>query len=658
MCGIAGLLDFMSLSSSSRELIQKMTGTLHHRGPDERGYYIDDCVALGHARLSIIDLSGGQQPIHNEDESLWIIYNGEVFNYPELRDELVGQGHTFYTTSDTEVILHLYEQHGASCVQKLNGQFAFAIWDANRKELFLARDRVGIRPLFYTEHKGRLSFASEIKALFADAEVPRELDPASLGQIFTFWTTLPGRTAFKGISELPPGHFLVASESGTRIEKYWSISFSPRGEQLDWDDERICDEVDRLLEDAIRIRLRADVPVGCYVSGGLDSSGIATKVARCFNNRVRTFGIRFEEAAFDEGEYQDVVVKLLGTEHGTLVAGNAGIGRFFEDMIWHAEIPLLRTGPVPLYMLSGLVNRSGFKVVLTGEGADEVFGGYNIFREAKVRRFWSRRPDSEFRKALAGRLYPYIFKDRRARIALRSFLATGLDRVDDPLFSHHVRWNNTGHIRSYFSDDLAAAVRGRDDFAELRETLPAEFMTWEPLARAQYLEMTIFLSNYLLSSQGDRAAMGHSLEIRLPFLDYRLIEFMGTVPAAHKLPGLDEKAILKKVLGKILPPSIVNRTKHPYRAPIAASFLGTNAPPYVDEALSETSLAEAGLFDVKRAQALVGKLRKTETPGERDSMALVGILSTQLLHRKFVADFDPRPVPAGPRNLVIDKRSP
>ena len=409
MCGIAGVLNLKEPGSISSDLIEKMISTLYHRGPDESGIYLDDWIGLGHTRLSIIDLSSGTQPIHNEDETLWIVYNGEVFNYPELKQDLLNKGHRFYTTTDTEVILHLYEEEGPTCLDLLNGQFAIAIWDLRKKELFLARDRVGIRPLYYTIQGDSVIFASEIKAIFMEEKIPREIDPIAIDQIFTFWSTLPNRTIFKGINELSPGHFLKASQDNVTIKKYWDIPFRPPEEQLNWTRDDVCQEIKELLKDAVRIRLRADVPVGCYLSGGLDSSGVTALVLRNFNSEVRTFGICFEEEIFDESDHQRLMVSFLNANHRALLATNEKIGASFPDVIWHCEKPMLRTAPVPLFLLSQLVNQNGIKVVITGEGADEVFGGYNIFREAKVRRFWSEQPESKIRASLIGRLYPYIF---------------------------------------------------------------------------------------------------------------------------------------------------------------------------------------------------------------------------------------------------------
>jgi len=611
-----------------------MAGALNHRGPDETGIFLDDSIGLGHTRLSIIDLSGGSQPIHNEDETLWIIFNGEIFNYLELKEGLIEREHRFYTSSDTEVILHLFEDNGSSCLSMLNGQFALAIWNSVSKELFLARDRMGIRPLHYVVHDHRLIFASEIKSIFMNEEVPRKIDPIAIDQIFTFWTTLPGRTVFQGIQELSPGHFLVARDGAITIRKYWDIPFSQPGEQLDWPVERICGEIQDLLDDAIRIRLRADVPVGCYLSGGLDSSGITSLVKNKFNNRLRTFGIRFEQGEFDESKYQDCIIDALKSEHTDLRATNDTIGATFPDVVWHCEKPLLRTAPVPLFMLSKAVRDNGFKVVLTGEGADEVFGGYNIFRETLVRKFWARQPSSRLRPLLIGKLYPYIFNDPRLKNTLQAFFAKGMEQTEDPVYSHLIRWENTSRAKVFFSDDLAAAIGAYSGYEEMKANLPESFDRWDSLSKAQFLEMQVFMSNYLLSSQGDRVAMAHSLEIRLPYLDYRIIEFMGRVPPVLKIRGLKEKDLLKKVFKGVLPEVILNRPKHPYRAPIQQSLLNPTTHGSADF-LSTESLGAAGLFDGKKVEKLLNKIRKTNHATEVEGMALAGVLSTQLVFRQF-----------------------
>jgi asparagine synthase (glutamine-hydrolysing) len=647
MCGIAGVFVKQENGRVSEEILIRMLSTLHHRGPDESGIFISPRLGMGNARLSIIGIDGGNQPIKNEDGRLWIVFNGEAFNYIELKEELVQKGHRFSTRTDTEVVLHLYEEYGADCLSKINGQFAFAVWDAARQKLFLARDRVGIRPLHYYSDAHMFVFASEIKAVFQHPMVPRELDLKSLNQIFTLWTTLGPATAFKGIRELPPGHFMRVSSAGETVSRFWSIPSGSADKQLTGTWDEACEELAALVEDAVRIRLRADVPVGAYLSGGLDSSIVTALTATRFNNRLRTFSIGFQEERFDESVYQSHARNFLGTEHTQILVANTDIRRNLPEVIWHCETPLLRTAPIPLFLLSRAVRDNRFKVVLTGEGADEIFGGYNIFKEDKIRRFMARQPSSRLRPLLLQRLYPYIFKTASpGRAYLEKFFAAAPQDLLDPVFSHRVRWQNTGRIRNFLSDEVGAALNGGDPIESVVSRLPDGFSARDSLAKAQFLEMEIFLSNYLLSSQGDRVAMAHSLETRMPFLDYRVVEFAFRLPPHWKLNGLTEKYILKKTFAGLLPDSVIQRPKQPYRAPIREAFAGGESRDYLDELLSESALKRAGYFNPIKTAGLAKKIRQagTASPNEVQDMAFLGILTTQLVHRQFIEDFRGRDV--------------
>lgn len=641
MCGIAGILKSGGVNPPG-QLILDMVTSLAHRGPDETGVYLDKYVCLGHSRLSIIGVDGGTQPLCNEDGSLWIVYNGEVFNYIELKEELVSRGHCFSTMTDTEVLLHLYEELGPGCLERINGQFALAIWDNVKKELFLARDRVGIRPLYYCSSPGRFLFASEIKALFLDLEVRREIDLESLGQAFTFWTTLTPGTIFKGVYELPPGYYMILKDGRMEQFCYWRIPHYGGSDQWTGTIEEAGEELALLLTDAVRVRLRADVPVGAYLSGGLDSSILTTIVAGNFDNRLRTFSMGFQEVPFDESRFQKEMVKTLGTYHSYLQVTNADIRANFPDVVRHAEIPLLRTAPVPLALLSGLVRSSGFKVVLTGEGADEIFGGYNIFKEAKIRRFWGKAPASESRPLLLERLYPYIFSDpARLRHFLRNFFVVRAEDLHDPFFSHRIRWENGRKNFSFLSDEARAHMVGYDPIAEMESHLPADFGDRDFLSKAQFLEMHLFLAGYLLSSQGDRVAMANSVELRHPYLDYRVVEFSFRLPPHWKIRGLTEKYILKRAFGRMIPETIRTRPKQPYRAPIREVFFSDGPDDYVGELLSEDYTRRAGYFNPTRVRFLAAKFRETvqTQANEWQNMALVGILSTHLLHEQFVNSY-------------------
>jgi asparagine synthase (glutamine-hydrolysing) len=642
MCGIAGIFNLQSKESVAETDLRQMLAMIRHRGPDEFGIYLDGPVGLGNARLSVIDLSGGQQPIPNEDGTLWIVFNGEIFNYVELRPELEDRGHRFTTTSDTEVLLHAYEEWGPQCLGRLNGQFAFAVWNAREQTLFLARDRLGVRPLFYTINDGDLIFGSEIKAILSDRRVRAEIDPTVLDQVFTFWGPLTPRTIFRDIFELPPGHYLEAGEGKTSIKSYWQINFASAAAALNRPQENVEDYIEdfsNLLVDAARIRLRADVPVGAYLSGGLDSSIIASIIRNFTSNRLDTFSIAFSDTDFDESTYQRQMAQFLGTEHQVVYATHADIGRVFPDVIWHTEVPLMRTAPAPMFLLSKLVRDSDFKVVLTGEGADEFLAGYDIFKEAKIRRFWARQPDSKFRSLLFKRLYPDISDLSRNNASfLAAFFRQDLMQVERADYSHAVRWRNNRRACRFFTEELRQTAAQPFDKV-LEEQLHPNFRKWNSLAQAQYLEIKIFLSQYLLSSQGDRMAMANAVEGRFPFLDYRLVEFCNRLPPNLKLRGLTEKYLLKMLGRKWLPREIWQRPKRPYRAPIHRSFFNEKAPEYVRELLSPEALKKTGLFNPAAVNQLAEKARQGNRLGETDDMALVGIISTQLVHHHFITHF-------------------
>ena len=641
MCGIAGLLSLSpGAPAPARGELEAMIARLGHRGPDGTGVRVDGPVGLAHSRLAIIDLAGGDQPIRNEDGTVWVVFNGEIFNYVELRQGLEARGHRFYTHSDTEVINHLYEEHGERFVEHLNGQFAIALWDNAAKRLVIARDRTGIRPVFYREQGGRLAFASEVKALFALPQVSARLDPRALAETCTYWSPLAPRTAFAGISSLPPGHVLVAEDGRLRVSRYWDWSFpdAEGGLEADRPEAEWAEELRALLVDATRLQLRADVPVGAYLSGGLDSSIITTLIRNFTDTPLRTFSLTFEDAEFDEGAWQRELVDYLRTEHTSIRCTRADIARAFPEAVFHAETPVVRTAPTPLMLLAGHVREAGYKVVLTGEGADEVFGGYDLFKEAKIRRFWARSPGSASRPRILERLYPYLrHSPGSGRAFTQAFFKEGREHVDAPFFAHIPRWTTTGRIAQFFSEDLKSQAGRWDPYEAIAGTLPPGIGRWPPLGRDQYVEAHTLLAGYLLSSQGDRMAMARSIEGRYPFLDHRVIEFASRLPPWLKIRGLTEKYLLKKSVAGLLPEGVRTRTKQPYRAPDSASFFTDGRPvDYVAELFSPGRIAEAGYFSVSATAKLYEKCRAGRAIGFADNMAFVAILSTMLLHEQYV----------------------
>lgn len=642
MCGIAGYFQLRSESPPDRELIGRMVNIIRHRGPDEFGAFLDNRCVMAMARLSIIDLATGSQPLSNEDGTIWITFNGEIFNYIELRSELEKSGHKFSTRSDTEVIIHSYEQWGKDCLNRFNGQFAFAIYDKNRATLFIARDRLGIRPVFYTTHNGRLYFASEIKSIFCDPSIPRRLDLQGLDEIFTWWTTSPPRTAFENIHELEAGSYIEIKDGELNIDRYWSMDFP-----TEFDSERNinswAEELHSLLVDAVRLRLRADVPVGAYLSGGLDSSATTALIRNFTDTRVETFSIAFHDKAYDESGYQKQMSDFLGTNHHQIKCSYNDIAENFPRVIWHTERPILRTAPTPLYMLSGLVRRNKFKVVLTGEGSDEILAGYDIFKETLIRKFWSKEPESGWRPSLLRRLYPTLpLSTARARIYLETFYKSGLAEIDKFHFSHIPRINTTTKIKDYFTNEIKSHLENYDSVGSFGERLPADLFKWRHVLRAQYLEARSLLSGYLLSSQGDRVTAANSVEGRYPFLDHRVVEFAAKIPPWYKIMGLKEKLVLKKAMIKELPPEITERVKQPYMAPDSNSFFQPDSPHYIEEMLSEQKLEKTGVFNpafVTKLKAKCARLYHAHL-SFKDNMSFIGILSTQLLIDQYIDKFE------------------
>ena len=644
MCGIAGSVALRDgLPPLELADIAAMVAALRHRGPDEFGLYRDRLAGLGHARLSIIDLATGQQPLSDERGSTWIVFNGEIYNYLELRAELAALGHTFRTRSDTEVIVHAHAEWGEEAFARFNGQFALAIWDAAAETLVLARDRFGVRPLYLCEHAGRLWFASEVKAIFAgDPSIPRTLDPLGLAETLTFWTTTAPQGVFEGVTELEPGHVRTVLRGRTVDRAFWEPQYPvDQGTTFSGTLDEAAERVRAALENSVRLRmLRSDVPVGSYLSGGLDSSLVAALGLRTKGEQFCTYSIRFDDAEYDETPFQRMMAAAIGSDHREITVRRADIAAAFPDVVRHAERPLLRTAPAPLFLLSRLVHDSGIKVVLTGEGADEMFAGYDLFREAKVRRFWGRQPESTMRPRLLDRLYPYLARSPVAQRAMAAeFFGRDRERWAQPGFGHQTRWQPAAALQRLFTPELRRSSGRLDVVERLLADLPADFRRWSFLAQDQYLEVRTLLSGYLLSSQGDRMLMAHSVEGRFPFLDPDLVELANALPAAYKLRGLDEKHVLKRAAAGLVSEEILRRPKQPYRAPDALSFVGDDAPDWVDEVVSRRTVTDAGVFDPEAVERLWRKCRASAGRGQfsnADNMALVGVLSTGLLFEQLV----------------------
>ena len=635
MCGIVGQVG---PARGDREQLLGMMGMITHRGPDEAGLLMADELAFGHLRLSIVDLEHGQQPMATADGRYWVVFNGEIFNHLELRAELKQAGHVFRTRCDTEVLLNAYRQWGIGCLERFNGQWAFALWDRLEGRVILARDRFGVRPLFYSvlPEGGTLLFASEMKAILADPRVSRSLDEQGVRDIFVSWVTQSDRTPLASIRTLPAGHWMEVQDGRVDVHRWWEPDLSP--DVIDWSrsDESWEEEVRAALDDACRLRLRADVPVGSYLSGGLDSSIISWLAKTNHQPDLQTFSLAFSDAAYDESGFQDLLAKDIGTEHHTLSVRRETIAEHFQQAIWHTETPIYRTAPVPLLHLSSLVRRTGLKVVLTGEGADEVFAGYDQFKENRIRRFWARVPGSDWRSRLLDRLEGNTLRaGPRTRAFRQAFYRQGLTDTERPAYSHYLRWRNGLSLWPLLQrhDD---ASPNADWIGEVEQTAPDGFERWDPLSQAQYWEIRQFLAGYLLSSQGDRVSMANSVEGRYPFLDANVFELSRRMPPDQKMRVLREKSVLKRTFQDDLPAAIVARTKYPYRAPDAlALYRGPRQQPLLDS-LEEAAVRRRGVFRAEPIRKLLDRVALSDEPSARDNMALVLAYSTHVFYDLFV----------------------
>ncbi len=652
MCGICGVYSTGGSGPLDEARVHSMLGMIQHRGPDANGLYLEDTIILGHTRLAIIDLDGGGQPMVSADGRYWIVFNGEVFNYLELKEQLKTRGYQFKNHSDTEVVVNAYAEWGDACFEKFNGQWALAIWDSVEKNLTLSRDPVGICPLYYHQSGERFYFASEIKSLFAVEEIPRQFSNTGLSQLFTLWGPMAPQTAFKDIFEVPPGHICKLSEGRGETRPYWQLGFDGAWNCQPKSFQQATEELKEKLETATRLRFtRSDVPVGAYLSGGLDST-VTTHLVKQFTDApIETYSLRFADAEFDEGEFQQTVASELNTIHHQVNVSDSDIAQHFHQMLFHAERPVLRTAPVPMFLLSRLVNSSGGKVVVTGEGADEMLAGYDLFREAKVRRFIGRVPDSDKRKKLVARLYPWMHRNPGQVPAFaRSFFSRDIDCAD-PGLSHRPRWNTSRSIFQFMTSPEA------DTEVAVFERLPEDWEKWHPLELAQWIEITTLLSGYLISAQGDRMLMGNSVEGRFPFLDIELIKFAATLNPLYKLWGLNEKHILKRAFADKIPAKVISRPKQPYRAPDASVFYDETGRQWLNDITRDGVLDEIDVIDADKVNKLIlkGERSAGKKMGNTDNMSIVAMLSLASLHQQFIVGDSIRPVPVS-ISVRVDRR--
>ena len=631
MCGIAGIVRARAAAPPvAEDTLRRMAGALEHRGPDGFGLARGAGAGFVSTRLAIFDIPGGWQPMRSERGGSLLVYNGEVYNHPELRADLAADGIQGRTLTDTEVVHGLLERDGLDALHRLNGQFAFAWWQPAERRLTLVRDRFGVRPLHFAQGPdGTLVFASEAKGLFASGEVDAAPDLAAIDDVFTTWGPRAPRSPFRGVHQLRPGG-LVVWEAGAIVAErtWWRPAYGPGAGASGGTDA----DLGELMRDSVRLRLRADVPVGSYLSGGLDSSLISALAGEASDHRLRTFSVAFGDEAFDERRHQEEVAAALGTEHHVVDVGPGDIAEVFRNVVEHAETPMIRTAPVPLYLLARETRRQGITVVATGEGADELFWGYDLFKEVVLRH---QAAHDESALDRLDELYPYLAAAgaRRGPAWRRFFAEAGAP--DDPLFSHQTRAAATSAVKAFYAPDVAAELEGEGSLDRLRAELPEDFGRWSPLERAAWLEVRTLLEPYLLAAQGDRVAMAHGVEGRFPFLDHRIFEHSVALAPERKLDGLRDKVALRELAATVLPASIAARPKQPYRAPEAASFFTGEPPEWVSERLSPAALRDAGIFDEQRVAGLVRRCRAGRATGLREGMALVGVLSTQVWHEAF-----------------------
>ncbi|HEX8087359.1 MAG TPA: asparagine synthase (glutamine-hydrolyzing) [Blastocatellia bacterium] len=625
MCGIAGMVEAEDSASRAarRDLIGRMCHAIEHRGPDDEGFHVDVGVALGMRRLSIIDLFTGHQPISNEDGSIWVVFNGEIYNFRHLREGLIARGHDLRTNTDTEVIVHLYEEEGEACVGQLRGMFAFAIWDSRDRKLFIARDRVGIKPLHYWHAGGRLIFGSEIKSILQHPAVSREVNPKAISDFLSFNYVPDPSTAFRGIHKLPPGHTLTFKDSRLSVRSYWDFNYAERaaGEPLR-DESYYVERIRELITESVKLRLISDVPLGAFLSGGIDSSAIVATMARLMDRPVKTFSIGFSESSFDELHYARLAARHLGTDHHEFVV-TPDVCNLVEEIIWHHDEPFADVSSIPTYIVSKMA-REHVKVVLSGDGGDELFAGYERYRVDRDRGAFERVPEFIRRNVLlrASRLLPrgVYGKNFLRHIAL----AADARYIDSVSY-----FNNTGKD-DLLSRDFRRAL-GAYDSDEAFKRLYNAPSSRERTDHLLYLDSKTYLPGDILTKV-DRMSMAHSIEARVPLLDHKLIEFVQTIPASLKLRGRVTKHIFKRAVSGIIPDEIIDRPKQGFDVPIKKWLNGELRALLVDT-LADCRTRQRGYFNQSAVDRIVDEHRR----GRRDnSRHLWGLLTFELWQRAFI----------------------
>jgi asparagine synthase (glutamine-hydrolysing) len=630
MCGIAGIVAADALAPEDRGRAIAMRDVIAHRGPDDAGLYLDSHAALGHRRLSIVDLATGHQPLTNEQESIWIVFNGEIYNHGDLRPGLETAGHKYRTKSDTETIVHAYEQWGDACVERLRGMFAFAIWDARRRRLLLARDRLGVKPLYWARVGDRLLFGSEIKSLLSSGLVIPRANDSALPELLGTRYLSGAETLFEGVHRLMPGHTLVFQDGEIRIRQYWEIPVGTPAEDITaLAEPDVVARFRGLLEEAVRIRLMADVPLGMFLSGGLDSSAIAALMAGMIDRPLQTFSVAFKQRAFSELDYARQVSTAIKADAHEVVIDDHDFFGALPKLIWHEDEPIAHPSSVPLYFVSELASRH-VKVVLTGEGSDELLAGYGKYPRAlvnwRVAKAYGAVPGA-FRSWIADRVVPAL-PGRLARYAKRSFLA--MPRTPEAMFFDNFAAIGLARQRSLLSSSYAAMATPERAYGASRAFFNAPNGTSTLLDRLLYTDLKTYLVELLMKQ--DQMSMAASIESRVPFLDHRLVEFAATLPARLKLRGFRTKWILREAVKRMLPQEILTRPKMGFPVPFGL-WMRDRWQSVARDVLLDRRTRERGIVDPVAVERLIA----AHATGEQEGAdAIWSLLNLELWYRTHI----------------------
>lgn len=613
MCGICGVVYSDAAKVVSREMLVRMTNTMIHRGPDSDGFYVTPGIGFGIRRLSIIDLEAGDQPISNEDGTVTVVCNGEIYNFIELRKQLESKGHRFRTHSDVEVIVHLYEEHGVECILHLRGMFGLAIWDQPRRRLLLARDRLGIKPLFYALHNDALFFGSELKSILMSDTVDRQLDVHALKDLFVSGFVLGPKTLFQNIRRLMPGHTLVYQQGSFSIQRYWEPRFPAKGEfRFQRSPEEWAERLREKMKESVRLHLRSDVPLGAFLSSGIDSSSVVSLMAQSYDHPIRTFSLAFENPKFDEVSNQKILSDfpdyhlldhraICETRHIELL----------KKSVWHREDPTSIVIDIPLMIVSHLSSQF-VKVILCGEGSDEVFGGYQWFRTHKMLGPYMKLP-LRMRQSIAG--LPVISRNQRKTRILAATPEMNLVR-----YTQLMHTGNPGFEERLFSNEIRERLE--NDAPTDMPAPPAEFKDWHSFNQLQYFEMTVRLPDLIIRNL-DSASMAHSLEARVPFLDHEVVEFCAEIPPYLKMRGLQEKHILRRAMKRDVPSEILRRRKRGLVPPLSQWI--ANLPDFATELLTEKAIRQKRYFNSEVVTGMLQSFRRGNTIYDKSLMCVVGV---------------------------------